>query len=242
MESSIIKSRLFQPERKGTVFIFSLALIQVIADAIQENIGRTEGHSRTEGQKLSTGSHRSGQKVVILSNRMWTSLAMCPGLHSATGWLCFHHHHRQAPLPHAALPVMQEEHRGGHLEHPGLTTQKTSARQLIQGNHSISSSLTCAIFSDFSPKHILALHRGKKDHSFTQVWLLTRVHVDVINTVRKSALVSVCWHLKCTANKYSTWKLWVVKKQFQCYSVLPQKRVRGSYVFILYFKIEISFS
>lgn len=119
MESSIIESRLFQPERKVTAFIFSLALIQVTADAIQEDRGRTEGHSRTEGQKLSTGSHRSGQKVVILSKQMWTSLVVRPGLLSATGWLCFPHHHCQAPLPDAALPVMQEEHRGGHLEHPG---------------------------------------------------------------------------------------------------------------------------
>lgn len=57
----------------------------------------------------------------------------------------------------------------------------------------------------------------------------------VINTVSKSALFSVYWHLKHTANKYSKWKFWVVKKLFQCYFMLPQKRVSGSYVLVLHF-------
>lgn len=86
------------------------------------------------------------------------------------------------------------------------------------------------------PKHILTLCHWKKHHSFTQVYLITRVHEHVINTISKSALVFIYWHLKCIANKYHKWELEVVKKLLQCCFMLPQKMMSSSYAFVLNFK------
>lgn len=113
----------------------------------------------TERQKLSTASYHARQKAVILINWSLVNLAMCQRLgHSVTNNLCCHH--RWAPLHCKVLSLISEKRKEtqvGQLQHTGKDTQKKYACQLIHRYPSISRGLTCAIFFEFWPKHILPL-------------------------------------------------------------------------------------
>lgn len=180
-------------------------------------------HSITERQKLSTASYHTGQKAVILINWILVNLAMCLGLGTSSSqsgiWF-----QKRGKNPKKANCNTQVK-----LLRICLSTYSQEAVH-FQWLH------MCSLFWLFTKTHLNTLSLEEILFFQTSLSFYTRVHVYVINTVSKSALVSIYWHLKYTANKYSKWKLWVVKKLLQCYFMLPQKRASGSYVFVLHFQ------
>lgn len=196
-------------------------------------------HGITERQKLSMGSYHAGQKAVFLINWILANLATCLGwVYSVTYETCCHHHCCQAPLHHKGVFALSEKTKEPQ-------ESKVQVKTSLKKNMSVNSftgtkhfqwvNMYC-LFWLFTKTHLNTLSVRRNSTLSHELILLIECIVYVRNTVSKPGLVSVYWHRIHTTSNHSKWKLLVVKKLLQYYFMLLQKRLCGSYVFLVRFK------